>query len=167
MRLLKLALISIVVLFVVVYLLSLLIPSQVRISRAINITASKDSILHQLADLREWRNWNTLVNNNNQTSKRYAERSFRSEQVLVQLQTLSPDTITTTWTQEGGKEIASGFTCQSAAGTSVVQWYFDIRLRWYPWEKLGSIAFDKQLGPPMEQSLGNLKKVLEKTPGQY
>jgi hypothetical protein len=46
----------------------------------------------------------------------------------------------------------------------VLQWYFDIKLRWYPWEKFGSIVFDKQLGPPMEKSLGNLKKLLEKNP---
>jgi hypothetical protein len=34
-------------------------------------------------------------------------------------------------------------------------------LKWYPWEKFASIIFDRQLGPYMERSLGNLKKLAE------
>jgi hypothetical protein len=37
-------------------------------------------------------------------------------------------------------------------------------LNWTPWEKFGSITFDKQFGTPMEASLNNLKKLMEKTP---
>jgi hypothetical protein len=39
-----------------------------------------------------------------------------------------------------------------------VQWYFDFEVNWYPWEKFGSILFDRQLGPSMERSLETLKK---------
>ena len=81
----------------------------------------------------------------------------------VRLAAAGPDTITTNWRQEGGGEIVSGFTLHTNGNTTVVQWYFDFRLKWYPWEKFGSIIFDKQLGPPMEQSLGELKKKLETT----
>jgi hypothetical protein len=121
MRFVKLAIISAVVLFVVIFLFSLIIPSTVRVSRAIDISAPKDSLVAQLADLRQWKNWNVMTMN-------------------------------------------SGFTWHGTDGQLVVQWYFDINLRWYPWEKFGSIVFDKQLGPPMEKSLGNLKKLLEKNP---
>jgi hypothetical protein len=58
MRFIKLALISLVVLFLLVLGMSLLIPSHVRISRAINITAPKDSLVLQLSDLRNWKQWN-------------------------------------------------------------------------------------------------------------
>lgn len=164
MKLLKLALISAIVLFTVIYLISLLIPSQVRVSRAIDITAPADSILPRLSDLRQWQHWNELVRNPELTHSWYASNSFTADQLQVRLQPLLTDTVKTLWIQQNGKEIASGYTWHQAGGTTVVQWYFDIKLRWYPWEKFGSIIFDKQLSPPMERSLDNLKKLLERTP---
>ena len=164
MRFVKLGLISIVGLFVVIFLISLLIPSQVRISRAVNINAPKDSLVYYLTDLRQWKQWNGLINSQEMTNPWYSDNAFTSDRLQVRLLSAKADTIHTLWVQEGGKEIVSGFTLYTAGNTSVVQWYFDFRLKWYPWEKFGSIIFDKQLGPPMEQSLAALKKVLERTP---
>jgi len=42
-----------------------------------------------------------------------------------------------------------------------VQWYFDFHLDWYPWQKFQSIIYDKQLGIPMENSLQQLKQIVE------
>ena len=163
MRFVKLGLISIVVLFVVIFLISLLIPSEVRVSRAININASKDSITYYLSDLRQWKQWNTLISSPEMTNPSYSDNAFASDRLQVQRVKAAPDTIITRWRQGAGQEIASGFTLHTTGNTTVVQWYFDFRLKWYPWEKFGSIIFDKQLGPPMEQSLGELKKKLETT----
>lgn len=164
MRVVKLGLISIVVLFVVVFLISLLIPSQVRISRAINITAPKDSLTHYLSDLRQWPQWNALITNQELANPAYTNNTFTSDRLQVQLEKAAADTITTIWRQGAGRETGSGFNLHTAGNTIVVQWYFDFQLKWYPWEKFGSIIFDKQLGPPMEQSLGELKKRLETSP---
>ena len=164
MRFIKLALISLVVLSLLVLGMSLLIPSHVRISRAINITAPKDSLVLQLSDLRNWKEWNALVNNADMTNSSYSNNTVTSDKVQVLLKEVKADTIFTQWNQAGGREIASGFTLHVQDNTAVVQWYFDFKLKWYPWEKFGSIIFDKQLGPPMEYSLATLKKLLEKTP---
>lgn len=164
MRFVKLGLISIVGLFVVIFLISLLFPAHVRISRAININAPKDSIVSQLADLRKWQPWNVLTNAAPRTNPHYSKDAFTSDGLQIKLLQVSADTITTAWRLETGREIGSGFTLYTADNTTVVQWYFDFYLKWYPWEKFGSIIFDKQLGPPMEQSLGELKKKLETTP---
>jgi hypothetical protein len=164
MRVVKLGLISIVGLFIVIFLISLLIPAQVRISRAVNISAPKDSIVYYLADLRQWKQWNQLTSSPDMTNPYYSDNAFTSDRLQVHRLIVQADTITTVWRQEAGREIASGFTLYTAGNTSVVQWYFDFRLKWYPWEKISSIIFDKQLGPPMEQSLAALKKALERTP---
>lgn len=164
MRFVKLGLISIVGLFVVILLISLLIPAHVRISRAININAPKDTIAAHLSDLRQWQPWNALTNAPARTNARYSKDGFISDGLQVQLLHINTDTITTAWRLESGREIGSGFNLHTADNTTVVQWYFDFRLNWYPWEKFGSIIFDKQLGPPMEQSLAELKKKLETTP---
>lgn len=164
MRFVKLALISAVILFVIVYLFSLMIPSTVRISRAIDIAAPKDSVLAAVADMRQWKLWNVLVNNADSNNQQYTENMISGEQLKVTRNAQVGDTLFTEWQQRNARMLYSGFTLTGANNQLVLQWYFDIKLRWYPWEKFGSIVFDKQLGPPMEKSLANLKKLLEKNP---
>jgi hypothetical protein len=173
MRFVKLALISAVVLFLVIYLFSLRIPSTVRISRAVNISSQEDSLYSVLADILLCNQWNALVNNQDLNGKQYTEFTFSSEQLKVKRGeyhnvlghgNMDTDTLYTSWQQQNARVLKSGFTWTGANNQLVVQWYFDIKLRWYPWEKFGSIVFDKQLGPSMENSLGNLKKLLEKNP---
>lgn len=43
--------------------------------------------------------------------------------------------------------------------TVTVQWYMDFYLRWYPWEKFGSLIFERSYGARMETGLSNLKKI--------
>jgi hypothetical protein len=146
-RIFKLGIISAVVFFIILYLMSLLIPSHVRISRAINIDAPLDTIRPYISEIRRWPEWNTMANDKIQVKK-------VSEQ---------PEVITTRW-EYGGRKVTSSFRLEESAGITVVQWYFDFHMKWYPWEKFGSITFDKQFGTPMESSLNNLKKLMENSP---
>lgn len=164
MRFVKLGLISIVGLFVVIFAISLLIPAHIRVSRAVNIIAPKDSIYNRLSDLRHWKQWNVLTNGASVLNQQYAANSFTSDELTVKLVETRADSILTDWQQKEGRTINSGFNLHTVENTTVVQWYFDFQLKWYPWEKFGSIIFDKQLGPPMEQSLAELKKSLEQAP---
>jgi len=56
------------------------------------------------------------------------------------------------------------FTSFPSSQSVQVEWRAITKLHWYPWEKFGSIIYDKQLGPQMEQSLLNLSQLLEKAP---
>lgn len=164
MRLVKLALISIVALFLIITGISLLIPSHIRISRAINMEVPRDTVAAHLANLQQWHQWNKLIAGAEGNSPRATANTITSNGLQVVLATVQPDTITTTWQQQDGKPSTGTFALHTAGSTTVVQWYFDFHMRWYPWEKFGSIIFDKQLGPPMEQSLAELKKRLETSP---
>jgi len=165
MRIIKLAIISAVVLFLVVFGISLLIPSHIRISRAVNITvADKDSLVHQITDMRQWKQWNIWINNPDMANARLTADAISSSFLTVTKRAQVGDTLFTTWQQKKGRLLQSAFTWQGSGNTFVVQWYYDFQLRWYPWEKFSSVVFDKQLGPPMEISLANLKKLLEKNP---
>lgn len=164
MRFVKLAIISAVILFLLVLGMSLLIPSHIRISRAIDITTSKDSLLPAISDLRQWKEWNVMISDSGLTRKDFTENSITTDKLTITKQALVGDTLFTSWQQHNARSFVSGFTWQGSGERLVLQWYFDIQLRWYPWEKFGSIVFDKQLGPPMEKSLGNLKKLVEKKP---
>lgn len=147
MRLIKLGAVSVFFLALVVFLMSLLIPSKVRISRAVNILAPKDSILAHLENPAKWSSWNEMVH----------------EGTEISILSLSGDSVLTSW-KTGKEPVVSGFALEESGGTTVVQWYFDFRLKWYPWEKFGSIVFDKHFGTPMEQSLNKLKKLVENSP---
>jgi hypothetical protein len=166
MRILKLGLISLVAFSIIFYLFSLLIPSSVRISRAINIGVGKDTVSAYLADIRNWQHWNEMVRDSAEiVANSYERKRFKGRELLVTLSDVSPDSLRMVWKHDNSKEIQSGFNLvQSLSDTTVTQWYFDFHLNWYPWEKFGSIIFDQQLGPAMEKSLSNLKNQLESSP---
>jgi hypothetical protein len=159
MRLFKLAIISFVGLFLVIFLLSLLIPSKMRVSRAINIEAPRDSVLKYLVDLREWKKWNILTNNPQLTGVNYSASAFSSDQMSISLVSYDSLQVLTHWNRKGQDTVRGGYSLTSAGSTTVVQAYFDFKVKWYPWEKFGSIVFDNEIGPPLEASLEQLKKV--------
>ncbi len=47
-------------------------------------------------------------------------------------------------------------------GQTVLEWTLKFHIKWYPWEKLASMFYDKQLGPVMENSLLKLRNELER-----
>lgn len=162
MRILKLFLISVVVLFLILTAFSSLLPSKVRVSRAIDIADSSQLIRQKLHDLKAWEEWNEYVialSNKVSTSDRIS-----SPQLSVSIIHTSRELIETKWKQKNGKSFPATFRLIDHGAVTTVQWYFEFAIKWYPWEKFGSIIYDKQLGPPMEKSLKNLKRLLEKEP---
>lgn len=144
-KIIVLGLLSAAAFAVLMLVFSLLIPSRIRISRATNIQAS--GIGNTISQLSTWKQWNDL----------YAGTGN------VTITAVSDTLIQTLWSR-GDQRIPANFVLVPRGGITVVQWYFDVPLRWYPWEKLGSITLDQQFGPPMEHSLMRLKQLLEKSP---
>lgn len=164
MRIIKLGLISLVGLSLVIFLLSALIPSEMRVSRAITIDVPRDSVIGKVKDLSQWKQWNVLVNKAELTNKEFSSSRFTSTELSVSLSGNDSSLVHTQWTRSGQPPIACGMNVLAAENRTIVQWYFDFKVKWYPWEKFGSIIFDNQLGPPMEQSLAQLKKLAEQHP---
>jgi hypothetical protein len=147
MRIIKLGVISFIVFFILLFLMSLLIPSHIRVSRAINIETPKATIAPYLSDIKNWPKWNEL----------------NVDSIEVRILKADLDSVNMRWRYKD-RTIHSSLVMHESAGITVVQWYFDFHLKWYPWEKFGSITFDKQFGKPMENSLNNLKKLIENSP---
>lgn len=162
MKFIKLALISLALLMLLVFGMALLIPSHVRISRAIDVSASKESLMKELGNLREWPSWNEFVVDSILKSPVYNEKTIRSAGLVITLEKAAGDSVIAIWKNEH-QEIVGGFNLIESHDQVVVQWYFDFNQNWYPWEKFASIGFDKQYGPLMENSLGNLKKRVEQS----
>lgn len=151
MRLIKLLLISIVFFFLLLTAFTSLIPSTVRISRAVDILGTKEQVLPYLQEEQRWPEWNRW----------FQDSTIKIE---VQFREKTDSSLQYQW-GAGDRQFSSNFMLYEVReGTTTVQWYFEFELAWYPWEKLGSIVYDKQMGPVMEESLGNLRKLVESNP---
>ena len=160
MKIIKLAIISFVVLFGLLAAITSLLPRTIRISRAININATQQQVHARVADLKSWNSWNEYVKAT--TGAAVTADSIHSTELSISIRSIRPASIETLWRQQRNRKTFPGvFNLFSGGTVTTVQWYFDFHFSWYPWEKLGSITYDKQLGPQMEQSLENLKKSLE------
>jgi polyketide cyclase/dehydrase/lipid transport protein len=166
MRIFRFIVISVVVLFIIITIISLFIPSHVRISRGIQINSSKDSVMKQVGDVSNWKNWYPgadslkLYYEDNvikglildEQRKRYLVlRDKKNDEVKAEYLLLN-------------KKIPTGWlvATNDESNSVTIQWYMDFYLRWYPWEKFSSFMFERIYHPQLQQGLDNLKRLLEK-----
>jgi hypothetical protein len=147
MRIIKLAFISFILLFGVITAISLFIPSDIRISKAINMNTSLDSVWSKVDNPGKWSEWNTL-----------------SQKKAIRWIALNKDEHIAEIITANRSSLVSGWKCIQHSGIDsiTVQWYLDFHLKWWPWEKFRSLLFEKTYGAQMEAGLSNLKTLLEK-----
>lgn len=170
MRFIKFFIIGLVVLFLALTALSLLFPSNLRISRVVNVSASRERTAAVLADLRGWTEWNQFVRNGTLTNRQYSSPAagkgawLSSDQMTIHELEADSNGVALRWDLKGGKRYSGAFDLVTANPDSLtVMWSFDLHFRWYPWEKLGAFVYDRKLGPAMEESLDSLRLYLEKS----
>ena len=162
MRFLKLIGISVVILFVLVTALGLLFPSQVIVSRAVDITAPKNSILLLVKDVNSWKKW--VEGMNDQTVVISSPTKAILGKTDVTITSVNDSSIASTWVARNGniQTCSINLFGDSTKVQTVVQWEFQQQLKWYPWERFASMMNDKILGTMMEKNLNNLKVLAEK-----
>lgn len=170
MKYIKLAILSIVFLFLVVLLMSLFIPSHIRISKAVDIVAEKEVIMDQVNDPLKWKNWWPGLD----TAKPlYVEgvlkgivldESDLARPVIILIDKKEENELTARLFPKRMRPVVIGWQTISYPNRNFItlQWYMDFHLRWYPWEKFSSLLLEKRYGVQMEKGLTNLKHILEK-----
>lgn len=161
MRVIKLALFSIVALFFVMCFFSLMMPSTVIVSRAVDIHAPADSIKFHVSDLNQWLYWVKGMNSKSVIIKSPKEADLGRQHLSIQ--NITDSSVVSFWTSPTSSVQVSTirFIPTPERNLTIVQWQFVQKLHWYPWEKFGSFMNDKILGPMMEQNLQNLKLLSE------
>jgi uncharacterized membrane protein len=161
MQVIKLALISIVALFLVLCFFSLMMPSTVIVSRAVDINAPADSIKFYVSDLNQWVLWVKGMQSKAVTIKSAKEADLGTQ--LLTIQAVTDTTVVSIWESKkaSSQESTIRFIPAPERSITIVQWQFVQKLHWYPWEKFGSFMNDKILGPMMEENLQNLKQLSE------
>lgn len=175
-RLIKAFLFGITGLFIVITLLSLLITSKVRVSRAtvINNTAIYKPY-QQIVDLKNWHNWHpvfktgvAIINFGNVTVGKNAACDIvynnKTTHLLITGAAASSITFILQSPGENDIENAIDFTPLTSAKDIKVEWRALTKLHWYPWEKVYAMFIDKITGPGYDAALNGLKDFIEKNP---
>jgi len=167
MRFIKLAGISIILLFLVMTAISALLPSIIHLSRAIDINAPFDTVYSTINDVSRWKNWYADYDTSQaavsaKTTGKGA--SVTMYKTTVTITETSADKIEAVWHSGNNTPLEGEFNMikQDSALLTTVQWKLVHHVKWYPWAKFASILSDKAAGPVMEKSLDNLKAMLEK-----
>jgi hypothetical protein len=151
MRIIKLGIISFAFIFLLITLISLLFPSHIRLSRATNLPNERQRIFALLKADTAWHPAyldTGTVKAFSSLDKKIVEQTDST--LVVQLQ------------QKGRKPVVSGWQLygRPASDSLTLQWYMDLRLGWYPWEKFSSLFYERTYGDMMQKGLQNLKQQL-------
>ena len=171
MRLIKAFLAGITGLFVVTTLLSLLIPSSVKVSRVVLISnTTTANVYTQIATLYNWKNWHPVFKSNDAVvtfpkadKNVYCEISYNNK--VTKLTVIAADTSSVKFILQsaGENDIENEIAVAPVPGQKnvQVQWNAYNILKWYPWEKFYGIFIDKLTGPGYDAALNGLKEYLE------
>ena len=168
MRLLKSFIITILGFFLVITIVSLLMPSKVVTTRMISIRASPADVMEQVQNLNNWPNWHPLFSDpqiqfNQNPGGKIATWSVNGRANTLQLIKASHE-------QAIFHLISSGQNTQENrisilqykdSGAVQVEWSALTQLKWYPWEKFSGIFVDKITGAGYETALNQLKTYVE------
>lgn len=158
MKLLKLLLISLLVLATLITAISLLFPSKVVVSRAIEVTAPGSDIAYYVSDLNHWNAWMTEWKENKVTIK--DSTAYISTQT-IQLIQATDSAAQFKWTASGQApyDVLIEWVPLNK-GNYVIHWSFTQNVHWYPWEKFQTLLNEKLLGYKMELELAKLKEAI-------
>jgi hypothetical protein len=163
MRFFKLAIISVVVIFIILTAMSSLLPSQILVSRAVDIKGSVSETKQQLFQLQNWQHWMTDAQGQKAAhSFDSSKNSLSIGNAIISVSTITDSSVSTIWTSSNTMTgLFRIINHHSPDSLLTVQWQMEQDVKWYPWEKFASITKDELWGGSMEKSLENLKLLVE------
>lgn len=158
---------SLLVFSLIILFLFALFPSEITVTRIVHIHRSPEDVLKHIDDLREWKTWNEFVIHSYEAGRANTDQNHGTDSgtidmggVHIQLIKLHLDTLFTVWSR-GDESFTGNFILVRSDMQTILAWDLKFHIQWYPWKKLASMFYDKNMGPVMEKSLMNLKSELE------
>jgi hypothetical protein len=173
MRLIKFVFVGFTCLFIVITLISLLLPSEVKVSRAVVISAPEDKIYDDIADLKNWKNWHpsfqadSIVISYSSPSfgkGAYCNILYHFQQTHLQITDADSSSVKFLSQLNGANDIDNEIRIIPVKefNSYQVEWRAITKLRWYPWDKFYGIFIDKLTAQGYQNALDDLKDSLEK-----
>ncbi len=172
MKMIKGALIVFVGLFIVITLISLLIPSTIGNAKAVSVHADSLRLFSEVSDLKNWNHWHPafktdstvlkLGATSDQINSTASWMQNTKEYKLVIVEKKYPY-VKINLQSKGEKDMENVFTVMPVMeqGNMQVQWQSITHLKWYPWEKFSGIFIEKMAGAGNEEALNSLKEYVE------
>lgn len=175
MRLIKGILFAVTGLFVLVTLISLLMPSQVMTVRSVTMHGSTSQVFAEINDLKKWKRWHPVfmqdsniirISDPSSGAHAWAEWETNGKTNRFIITSAAADQLHADLEREGEHTTANIITVTALKDSNNVQaeWRTLTKLKWYPWEKFSGIFVDKVTGPGYEMALNNLKQLIEGKP---
>jgi len=172
MRFIKAFLAGIIGLFLIITLLSLLIPAKVKVTRTVLIdNSSRQKIYEQVVALKNWVNWHpsfapgaAAISYGKISSGTNGSCDITYNNKTAHLKITDTDTssINFSLTTTGENEVINTIHFYSiTAQQTRVDWEAITQLHWYPWDKFYAIFIDKLTGGGYEAALDGLKRYTE------
>ncbi|MBC7867303.1 MAG: SRPBCC family protein, partial [Gloeobacteraceae cyanobacterium ES-bin-316] len=164
---------AIIGLFVMITLVSLLMPSRVVTSNSIVIKSSSQKIALALRDFNDWKKWhpvfvnessNVVLSNPAAGVNATAAWGTDKEKNKLTIKKISADLIQFSFSRPGENPVENSIVLFPIKDSPDVQveWTALTTLKWYPWEKFGGIFLAQITGPGYEAALNNLKTFVER-----
>jgi hypothetical protein len=176
MRLIKMFLFVLVGMFAVITIIGLFIPSSVKISRGIIVTADSSKVYKELSDVRNWNKWLPWITADSgavfqlsaETDQpgsyfRWKGVKFKSEGTMT-IQSIKQNEILVLHELKDMNKAEGGFRIRSTGANNNVTevlWYMEYKLKWYPWERFYGIFTDQIIGSAFDKGLEQFKNYIE------
>jgi len=163
MRFFKLAVISLIIIFLLFTCIGLFLPSSVTVTRKEFINAPADSVRFYTNNIYHWKYWLNGVDTN------YKLSTAKNATIKLGAYTISvlksdSATIVTGWNGKHTKyRVCHIQIDNSEPNVTTIYMSFQQHLSWLPWDRLGGMMHDEVMGPSMQASLEKLKEVIERS----
>ena len=176
MRLIKMFFFVLLGLFAVITIIGLLIPSSVKISRGIIVTADSSKVYAELSDVKNWNKWLPWITADsgavvqlsdvtNQPGSYFRWKGMKINSAgTISIQAKNPGEILLLHELKDMNKAEGGFRIRSTGknnDVTEVLWYMEYKLKWYPWERFFGIFTDRIIGSAFEQGLDQFKNYIE------
>jgi hypothetical protein len=156
-------------LFLLMTLISMLIPSTIMTAKSVTVQCDSTKLFDAVSNLQNWKKWHPVFvtdSNNitiaNGTNAAATWTTNKKVNKLVITKSAYPE-LDFLLQREGENDMENTIYVNRVeeAGNMQVQWKSVVKLKWYPWEKFAGIFVEKFSGAGYEAALASLKKYVE------
>lgn len=175
MKMIKKIGIALLVIIGLIIVVSLFLPSKIKVERSISINAPTEIIFEQINTLKNWNNWSPWYKLDTAVVQTYfggekgkgagytwdSKNSDVGTGKLTIVESAPYDSIITALDFMEQGTAFGGFNFKKKGEATVVTWYMNSDMGWNPIGKIFGLFMDGMLGPDFEKGLVDIKKVSE------
>lgn len=164
MGVIKLAILSFVFLFLLLTIISLFLPSTIRITKTEQINTTQQAVMEQIRDPSKWKNWYPGLDSSElfyEAGNATGIIQNRNKQQIIIIREKKDNEVMIEYKVAGKTKLTGGWKLSGEQNSITIQWYMTLHLHWYPWEKFAGILYERSFATQMKTGLTRLKDLLE------